>query len=152
MVVLRASAYPTSEEVPEEEEETNSDILLLHGKQSKHNKIELVTPRQLQQLLVDENVRLVDVRNAWELVQVGKIGPSINIPLSDVESAFKLNGTEFKSTYGIEKPALDDCNLVFHCKSGRRSLKAAEIVQNLGYKCPKSLDGGFTAWKEFLLQ
>ena len=47
---------------------------------SKHDEIGLVTPAQLQHMLKEDNVRLIDVREPWELTKEGKIGPSVNIP------------------------------------------------------------------------
>merc|ERR1711928_292710 len=94
--------------------------------------------------------RLIDVRNPSELTEEGKISSSVNIPYPDVEAALKMNAGDFKARYGMNKPSTDDQNLVFHCALGGRSSKAAKIAQDIGYEWPKSLDGGFRAWKEFL--
>ena len=113
-------------------------------------KVEEIQSKEFQKMLNSNNVRLIDERNPPELVNQGTIGASVNIPLPDVEDALKLPDEDFKSKYNMEKPSTNDCNFVFLCRSGRRSLKAAETAVSLGYRCPKNLAGGFTAWKLFL--
>lgn len=146
----RVSSYPLEEDDNEEKREDGMtlDIKALEAKQGKHGDISLVTVDQLHSMLQNNDVRLIDVRNPGELKQEGKIGRAINIPLLELDSALKLSDDDFKSKYEMTKPSKDDCNLVFHCRSGVRSLKAAQIAKQNGYKCPKSLKGGFTAWKE----
>ncbi|XP_066914320.1 uncharacterized protein [Clytia hemisphaerica] len=110
---------------------------------------DLIFPNDLQQKLANnESIILIDVRMPWELKLEGKIGASINIPLPKISDAFQLEEEQFESRYGIKKPKKDDCSLIFHCKSGVRSMQAVTIVKSLGYTCPKSLDGGFEAWKK----
>jgi len=107
---------------------------------------------QLHLMLKNNDVRLIDVRNPWELNEEGKIGPAVNIPLPELDQALKLPEGEFKSKYQIDKPSRDDCNLDFICASGMRSLEAAKRAKAVGYKCPRSLKGGFYAWRQYLTQ
>lgn len=108
---------------------------------------DLISPADLRKLLKTGDVRLIDVRMAFELKTEGRIAHSVNIPLPEIDSAFGMSNEEFKSKYNVDKPATTDCNLVFHCKSGVRSLKALNIAKTKGYTCAKSLTGGFEAWK-----
>lgn len=50
-----------------------------------------------------------------------------------VETAFKMSPEDFQATYGIPKPALDAPELVFYCRSGKRSAEAISKVRELGY-------------------
>ena len=81
--------------------------------------------------------RLVDVREPSEY-DICKIGGAILIPLGDIEARdpSKLNGL---------KP---DEEIIIHCKGGVRSLKAAKILQEMGYKNLKSMRGGINEWSE----
>ena len=51
----------------------------------------------------------------------------------DLEKALEMDDHTFKELYGFEKPAKDNCNLVFHCKSGVRSQRAVDAAKELGY-------------------
>ena len=51
-----------------------------------------------------------------------------------LEGALALPPEEFERRYGVKKPAKDDCNLIFHCKSGKRSLKALKLARQMGWK------------------
>ena len=55
------------------------------------------------------------------------------LTVSDIPTAFKLNPDEFKLKYGVTKPNVTDENLIFHCQTGRRAIKAVEEVQQLGF-------------------
>jgi len=111
---------------------------------------DLIFPEQLRKELMVGSVRLIDVREDYELKIEGRIAQSIHIPLGTVEHALEMNDKLFKDVYHVDKPLKEDCNLVFHCKTGVRSYRALQISKTLGYKCPKSLTGGFNAWKEML--
>ncbi|CAH8591165.1 unnamed protein product [Schistosoma turkestanicum] len=104
--------------------------------------------KSLQKMMKSNDVKLIDVREPDELVKDGKIPNSINIPLGEVEDAFKLDEKSFLEKYKIKKPNVADENLVFSCRSGFRSQQAQKIAQSLGYKNPLNLLGGYKAWAE----
>ena len=54
--------------------------------------------------------------------------------MSEIPTAFQLSSDEFKAKYGVPKPKITDENLIFHCQSGKRALKAVEEVQGLGFE------------------
>ena len=41
---------------------------------------------------------------------------------------------EFELSYGVEKPASDDSNIVFSCRTGIRSRLAMETLHHLGFE------------------
>nr|AAW26611.1 SJCHGC01785 protein [Schistosoma japonicum] len=102
--------------------------------------------KKLKQMMESNNLKLIDVREPYELEEAGKIPNSVNIPLGEIEDAFKLDGINFREKYKIEKPGVADKNLVFSCRSGVRSLRALKIVKDLGYENPLNLVGGYNAW------
>ncbi|XP_037587031.1 thiosulfate sulfurtransferase/rhodanese-like domain-containing protein 3 isoform X3 [Cebus imitator] len=75
---------------------------------------------------------LIDVREAWEILEYGKIPGSINIPLDEVGEALQMNPRDFKEKYNEVKPSKSD-NLVFSCLAGVRSKKALDTAISLGF-------------------
>ncbi len=53
--------------------------------------------------------------------------------VGQVEEAFKLPDDKFEARYGRPKPSETDDNIVFHCRSGKRSLTALEAARAQGY-------------------
>ncbi|KAI8983469.1 beta-lactamase-like protein [Pilobolus umbonatus] len=102
-----------------------------------------VTGQQLNQWLQEKkswqsqsDIVIIDVRERNEIEELGKITNAINIP-------FRLPSDMFAA-------GLSDINkhaqVVFHCKSGRRSDEAARLAESLGFENAYSLEGGFTEW------
>ena len=81
------------------------------------------------------DVQLVDVRTAEEF-GAGHIGGAINI---DVQSP------DFQERVG--KELKKDKTVYVYCRSGRRSLAAAEILADHGFKVV-NLKGGIIEWSE----
>ncbi|KAJ1672893.1 hypothetical protein EV182_006280 [Spiromyces aspiralis] len=73
---------------------------------------------------------LIDVREPSEVVQ-GRIPTATNIPLKDIATAFQLGDKDFMVRYGIPKPTAGE-DVVFYCRSGKRSSSAVEAVEKLG--------------------
>lgn len=74
---------------------------------------------------------ILDVRNPEE-IEICRIAGSVVIPLPDLPRRV------------AELSAADE--IVVHCKSGKRSLKAIEILQENGFKNLHNLTGGILAW------
>ncbi|MGE0171467.1 MAG: rhodanese-like domain-containing protein [Oligoflexales bacterium] len=90
--------------------------------------------REEMEELLDNGALLVDVRETDELIE-GVIQGSVHMPLSTFDTLVH--------TLPKNKP------IVFYCRSGRRSLKSAEIAKNLGYVQELySLVGGYLAYAE----
>lgn len=79
-----------------------------------------------------EDFQLIDVREEFEYETSNIHGE--NIPLANV-----LGATERISK---DKP------VVVHCKSGKRSAQAIQLLENKGYTNLSNLKGGILAWKE----
>ncbi|XP_070137623.1 rhodanese domain-containing protein CG4456 [Drosophila bipectinata] len=88
---------------------------------------------------------LIDVREPDELKETGQIPSSINIPLDVVSQELSTSDSAFKSKYGREKPK-PDTEIIFHCKIGKRSLKAAEAATALGFKKVSNYEGSWLDW------
>ncbi|CAH8614645.1 unnamed protein product [Heterobilharzia americana] len=101
----------------------------------------------LKEMMKRGSIKLIDVREPDELKEAGEIPNAVNIPLDQIEEAFRMDEVAFREKYKIEKPDISD-NLVFSCRSGVRSMRALKIVQDMGYKHPLSLVGGYNAWSK----
>ncbi|CAI2733919.1 unnamed protein product [Schistosoma spindalis] len=111
-------------------------------------KLVNIDVKRLKEMMKSNDLKLIDVREPDELEEAGKIPHAVNIPLGEVEDAFKLDEESFLEKYKIRKPNVADKNVVFSCRSGVRSMRALKIVQDLGYENPLNLVGGYNAWSK----
>ena len=106
-------------------------------------KIENLTPQQVQDALARGNATLIDIRESDELQQHGKIKGSVHAPRGMLE--FYAD----PSLPAYHKPEFDKSKrIILHCASGGRSALAAATLQQMGYEKVAHLDGGLKAWKE----
>lgn len=45
-----------------------------------------------------------------------------------------MDAAAFQALYSVEKPKLEDENLIFFCQMGKRGLQATQLAQGLGYR------------------
>jgi len=104
--------------------------------------IENLSPQQVKDALSANNVTLIDIREADELAQHGKIPGSVHAPRGMLE--FYAD-----SDLPYHKPEFDkNKRIIIHCASGGRSALAVKTLQEMGYDKVSHLDGGLKAWKE----
>jgi rhodanese-related sulfurtransferase len=105
-------------------------------------KVENLSPDQVETELSKGNATLVDIRESEELQQSGKIAGSVHAPRGMLE--FYADPSQ-----PYHKPAFDkNKRLILHCASGGRSALASATLKQMGYQNVAHLDGGFKAWKE----
>lgn len=106
------------------------------------SRIENLDPDAVESELQNGNAVLVDIRDAPELEESGRIPGSVHIPRGMLE--FRADTS---SPY--HQPPLDPSRrVILHCASGGRSALAAQALQEMGYEHVSHLDGGINAWKE----
>lgn len=112
-----------------------------------------------------QHAYLIDVREPDEVIQ-GNIPSSVNLPLSVLSGSLQLPATQFHKKHGFSKPGLDQ-EIVFYCRSGKRSATASDVAKRNGYTkfvnvfiCPSrqfltavivsstTRGLGWTGWKE----
>lgn len=76
---------------------------------------------------------VIDVREGWEVAQ-GALPQAVHVPL----------GALGEGAEGL--PADKDQSIVTYCHHGVRSMRAAAMLQALGYRQVASLKGGIDAW------
>ncbi|MGA7232752.1 MAG: rhodanese-like domain-containing protein [Xanthobacteraceae bacterium] len=91
-----------------------------------------LTPQQVAQGLCEGRLVLVDVREPNEIA-VERFPEAVLVPLSSFDPA------------AIPDPAGRD--VVFACRSGRRSVTASLAAQEQGFPYGSHLAGGILAWK-----
>ncbi len=103
------------------------------GNATLQNGIPQIGPEELKRRKdAGEDVFVLDVREPHE-AQIANIGGHL-IPLNDLPQRVAELDRER--------------NIVVHCKSGGRSQKAAEFLQQSGFKQVENLAGGITAWSD----
>ncbi|KAF9375267.1 hypothetical protein CPB97_011570 [Podila verticillata] len=110
---------------------------------AKAAKPEVVTFEEIDTLIhkKDKKVVLIDVREPGEVAQ-GIIPTSHPIPLANIQEALSLPDKEFEARFGFKKFGKDD-EVIFYCRSGRRSGMAFDIAKQLGYKGVRNYSGSW---------
>lgn len=97
--------------------------------------MEQITAQELKKRMdAGEEIHLLDVREPDERAEFN-IGGYF-LPLGDVMAM---------QTDGIEPWKNDE--VVVYCRSGKRSLQAAMMLETIGFTNIKNLDGGTLAWQ-----
>jgi rhodanese-related sulfurtransferase len=91
-----------------------------------------LTPEEVARGLTEGRMVLVDVREPNETA-IERYPGAVIVPLSAFDPA------------AIAVP--DGCEVVFACRSGRRSVTASLAAQGQGYAYGAHLAGGILAWK-----
>ncbi len=91
-----------------------------------------VTPEQTQNALVDDSAQVIDVRESYEW-DAGRIEGAIHIGLQEL---------------GANAAKVDtDRPVIFQCRSGARSMMAAQAFRGVGIDA-YSMAGGLQRWFE----
>lgn len=118
------------------EHKTATDLV----KEAKQ-KVENLTPDQVNNELARGDVSLIDLRESEELKD-GRISGSVHAPRGLLE--FYAD-----PSHPYHKPEFDkNKRIILHCASGGRSALAAATLKQMGYENVAHLDGGFKGWKE----
>ncbi|KAH7883904.1 Rhodanese-like domain-containing protein [Phlebopus sp. FC_14] len=87
---------------------------------------------------------LIDVREPDEVMQ-GSIPSSVNLPLSVLATSLHLNPEAFHAQHGFDKPKKAQ-EVVFYCRSGKRSASACDIARRNGYENVLNYEGSWLDW------
>ncbi|KIJ45513.1 hypothetical protein M422DRAFT_29649 [Sphaerobolus stellatus SS14] len=91
-----------------------------------------------------EDAYLIDVREADEIAQ-GSIPSAVSLPLSTLPSSLVLKPDEFFLKHAFLKPKRDQ-EIIFYCRSGKRSTTACEIAEKHGFTNIKNYEGSWLDW------
>lgn len=103
--------------------------------------IRQITPEEAHRLL-GSGYRYLDVRTETEFV-AGHPAGAVNIPVvfPDPATGQVAPNTEFLSVVQAHFPR--DAKIVVGCQSGIRSQRAAELLEQAGYRALVNMQGGF---------
>ena len=97
---------------------------------------------EARNLLDDEDVQFVDIRDIRELQREGRIPGAFHATRGMLEFWIDPESPYYKSVFGSGK------TLVFYCQSGWRSALATQTVQRMGLDKVCHIGGGYRAWLE----
>ena len=100
-----------------------------------NDNITSVPATEFENIIKGDFVQLLDVRTPLEYAE-GHIAGALNI---------NVQSDDFQQV--AEKELSKDSTILVYCRSGRRSMNAAEILTKLGYKVV-NLKGGIIEWRE----
>ena len=98
-----------------------------------------ISPEKLKNIIGKDNVLIVDVRDAPELADTGKVKGALNVSRGMLE--FRADS----STPFHNKAFSKDKTVVLYCASGGRSALAGRALLELGYQNVLNL-GAFQNW------
>jgi rhodanese-related sulfurtransferase len=107
---------------------------------SSFPNIESVTPREAKRLVDEEGYTYVDVRSVPEFEQ-GHPQGAVNVPIAHMTPGGMQPNPDFLKV--VRASFAPDSKLVLGCKSGVRSMRAAEALTQAGYTNLVNMDGGF---------
>ncbi len=108
-----------------------------------------VTAREAYEMIVkDPAVRLVDVRSIAEYYFVGHAETAANVPLTFWDEKAQSLVTNEHFVQDIRARYKPEETLVFMCRSGGRSLKAAQLAKAAGFPNVINVKEGFEGEKD----
>lgn len=100
-----------------------------------------VTADQARALVETENALIVDVRDAPELAQGGKLAGAVHVSRGMLEFRADPDSPAFDPAFQKDRP------IIVYCASGGRACLAGKTLTDLGYTKVRTL-GGFKAATE----
>lgn len=100
-----------------------------------------ISPGELKSLLGQDNILVVDVRDAPELSDTGKVQGALNVSRGMLE--FRADAATPLHNKAFSK----DKTIVLYCASGGRAALGGKALMELGYQDVRNL-GAFKDWVE----
>ncbi len=99
-----------------------------------------VTPEQAQQMIAD-GALVVDVRDAPEVDQTGKVAGAVHIPRGMLEFRADPESPYYDKSFAGGKP------VIVYCAAGGRAALSGQALKEMGYDEVYNL-GGFGDWEK----
>jgi rhodanese-related sulfurtransferase len=107
----------------------------LEGQSASSDKIITQSVADFGKTIKGKKVQLVDVRTPEEFAE-GNIQGAANMDVKNENFRSQVAKLDKKRPVAV------------YCRSGKRSMTAANILSEMGFKKIYNLDGGFLAWKK----
>jgi rhodanese-related sulfurtransferase len=100
-----------------------------------------ITVTQAQELIAEGNALVVDVRDAPEIQQSGKVAGALHVPRGMLEFRADPEAPSYDPHFDKNKA------VIVYCASGGRAALAGQALKELGYDEVYNL-GGFKDWAD----
>jgi rhodanese-related sulfurtransferase len=100
-----------------------------------------ITPAQAQAIMAKGNTLMVDVRDAPELANSGKVAGAVHVSRGMLEFRADPESSYYDKSFAPEK------TLILYCASGLRAALAGKVLKDMGYREVYNL-GTFKDWAE----
>jgi len=100
-----------------------------------------LTPAQVKEMIAKGNTLVVDVRDAPEVQQSGKVAGAVNVSRGMLEFRADPESPYHDKNFAKNK------SVIVYCASGGRSALAGKVLKDLGYEHIYNL-GAFKDWAE----
>jgi rhodanese-related sulfurtransferase len=100
-----------------------------------------ITPAQAQEMIDSGNTVVVDVRDASEVEQSGKVAGAVHIPRGMLEFRADPESPYYDQSFAKDK------NVIVYCAAGGRAALSGQALKEMGYGEVYNL-GGFKDWAE----
>jgi rhodanese-related sulfurtransferase len=109
--------------------------------ESANAAVQRITPAQAKEMIATDNSLVIDVRDAAEVAQTGRIAGAINGSRGMLE--FRADPETPYHDQHFDKGK----TIILYCASGGRSALAGKVLKDMGYAQVYNL-GGFKDWAE----
>lgn len=106
------------------------------------SEIRTISVAEAYDMLNNDDVTFVDIRDIRELARTGRIPGAKHVPRGMLEFWIDPASPYFKPFFAEDK------TFVFYCAAAARSALATKVAQDMGLKPVCHIAGGFTAWAE----
>jgi rhodanese-related sulfurtransferase len=100
-----------------------------------------ITPARAQEMIAEGDVVVVDVRDAPEVEQTGKVAGALHIPRGMLEFRADPESGYHDGTFAKDKP------VILYCAAGGRAAMAGQALKEMGYTEVYNM-GGFQDWAD----
>jgi rhodanese-related sulfurtransferase len=100
-----------------------------------------ITPAQAQQMIAGGDTLVVDVRDAMEVQQSGRVAGAVHVPRGLLEFRADPESATHDKAFARDK------TVILYCASGGRAALAGKTLKELGYQTVFNL-GGFKDWAD----
>lgn len=103
--------------------------------------VQRITPAHAEEMIGAKDTLVVDVRDAPEVAQTGKVAGAINVSRGMLEFRADPETPYHDKQFDKNRP------IIVYCASGGRSALAGKVLKDMGYAEVYNL-GGFKDWAE----
>src|SRR5215467_3705167 len=100
-----------------------------------------ITPAQAQEMIAQGNALVVDVRDAPEVEQSGKVAGAVHVSRGMLEFRADPESPYHNKSFAKDK------TVILYCASGGRSALSGKLLKDMGYDQVYNL-GAFKDWAE----